>query len=154
MVCGFVDVCIVMFGVFNLLVEVVVGFVELGVPLYDGYGFIEVALVVILDVLVVCLKLGFIGCLLFGVEVELCDADGDAVEDGDFGWVFIRGVNLFFGYWLLGEDGLGEDGWFGIGDIVVCDDDGDLCFVGCMFDLVIVNGFNVYLVEVEVVFVV
>ncbi len=69
----------------------------------------------------------------------------------DPGRLFIRGANLFSGYWPDGADGPDEDGWFGTGDIAVADDAGQLRLVGRSSDLVIVNGFNVYPAEVEAV---
>jgi long-chain acyl-CoA synthetase len=91
-----------------------------------------------------------------GVEVQLRDADstGGAVleaDSGDPGRVFVRGPNLFSGYWPDGADGPDADGWFGTGDIAVQDADGELYLVGRSAELVIVNGFNVYPAEVEAV---
>jgi long-chain acyl-CoA synthetase len=63
--------------------------------------------------------------------------------------VFVRGPNLFSGYWPLGTDGPDAEGWFGTGDIGVLDEAGELQLVGRSSDLVVVNGFNVYPAEVE-----
>jgi long-chain acyl-CoA synthetase len=84
--------------------------------------------------------------------VELRDADGEPVDDGDPGRLFVRGPNLFSGYWPDGADGPDGDGWFGTGDIAVADEAGQLFIVGRSSDMVIVNGFNVYPAEVEAVF--
>ena len=70
---------------------------------------------------------------------------------GDPGRIFVRGANLFSGYWPDGADGPDADGWFATGDIAVVDDAGQLRLVGRSSDLVIVNGFNVYPAEVEAV---
>src|SRR4029453_7367123 len=70
-------------------------------------------------------------------------------EDDDPGELFVRGPNLFSGYWPDGAGGPDADGWFDTGDIAVRDDDGDLILVGRSSELVLVNGFNVYPAEVE-----
>ncbi len=72
-------------------------------------------------------------------------------EEFDPGELFVRGANLFSGYWPDGADGPDDDGWFGTGDIAVADEDGDLTLVGRTTDLILVNGFNVYPAEVEAV---
>jgi long-chain acyl-CoA synthetase len=94
---------------------------------------------------------GSIGRPLPGVEVQLRDFDGSEVDEGDPGRLFVRGANLFSGYWPDGADGPDADGWFGTGDIAVVDAAGELRLVGRSSDLVIVNGFNVYPAEVETV---
>jgi long-chain acyl-CoA synthetase len=85
--------------------------------------------------------------------VQLRDRDGAPIEDDDDGpgRIFVRGANLFSGYWPDGADGPDADGWFGTGDIAVYDDDRELHLVGRSAELVIVNGFNVYPAEVEAV---
>jgi long-chain acyl-CoA synthetase len=92
-----------------------------------------------------------VGVPLPGVDVELRDNDGEVVDEGDPGRLFVRGANLFSGYWPDGADGPDGGGWFGTGDIAVIDDTGQLRLVGRSSDLVIVNGFNVYPAEVEAV---
>ncbi len=120
-----------------------------GITLYEGYGLTEAAPGVTLNT---AGKGGSIGRPLPGVEIELRDQAGEPVdEDGDPGQLFVRGPNLFSGYWPDGADGPGEDGWFGTGDIAVRDGDGDLHLVGRSSELVLVNGFNVYPAEVETV---
>ncbi len=118
-----------------------------GIVLYEGYGLTEAAPAVTLNR---SAKGGSIGTPLPGVEVELRDQDGAPIEeDDDPGELFVRGPNLFSGYWPDGAGGPDADGWFGSGDIAVRDDDGDLILVGRSSELVLVNGFNVYPAEVE-----
>jgi long-chain acyl-CoA synthetase len=122
-------------------------YASLGITLHEGYGLTETAPGVTLNRTG---KAGSIGRPLPGVEVELRDQDGSPVEDDDDpGQLFVRGPNLFSGYWPDGADGPDTDGWFGTGDIAVRDDDGDLTLVGRASELVLVNGFNVYPAEVE-----
>ena len=87
-----------------------------------------------------------------GVEVRLVDEEGDDALDGDAGEIWVRGPNVFAGYWDDPEaDGprLTADGWLRTGDIAVVDDDGYLYLVDRAKDLIIVSGFNVYPAEVE-----
>jgi long-chain acyl-CoA synthetase len=118
-----------------------------GIVLYEGYGLTEAAPAVTLNR---SGKGGSIGAPLPGVDVELRDQDGSPIdEDDDPGGLFVRGPNLFSGYWPDGSGGPDAEGWFDSGDIAVRDDDGDLILVGRSSELVLVNGFNVYPAEVE-----
>ncbi|MDT4893726.1 MAG: long-chain acyl-CoA synthetase [Pseudonocardiales bacterium] len=152
----FSSVRFAMSGSTTLARAVVDGYRDLGVVLHDGYGLTEAAPVVTVNAIGDRLRPnpGSIGRALPGVEVQLRDRDGAVVgpDDEDPGRIFVRGANLFSGYWPDGSGGPGADGWFGTGDIAVYDDDGELHLVGRSTELVIVNGFNVYPAEVEAVF--
>jgi len=95
---------------------------------------------------------GSIGPPLPGIEIRLVDADGDDSLVGDSGEVYVRGANVFAGYWddidatAAVKD---DDGWLHTGDIAVADDDGNLYLVDRVKDLIIVSGFNVFPAEVE-----
>jgi long-chain acyl-CoA synthetase len=98
-----------------------------------------------------------------GVEVELRDtaatehgaehgADHAHEDDEHFegpGEIWVRGANLFAGYWPDGSDGPDTDGWLRTGDLAYRDADGDLHLVDRRSDLILVSGFNVYPAEVE-----
>jgi long-chain acyl-CoA synthetase len=155
---GFASVRFAMSGSATLPAAVVDAYAELGVVLHDGYGLTEAAPVVTINTIGHDdaddrkPTPGSIGLPLPGVETELRDADGEATGPDDPGRLFVRGANLFSGYWPDGSDGPDADGWFGTGDIAVTDDNGELHLVGRSAELVIVNGFNVYPAEVEAVF--
>jgi long-chain acyl-CoA synthetase len=143
-----------MSGSATLARGVVDGFAGAGVTIYDGYGLTEAAPVVAVNAIGAdrgTPTAGSVGAPLPGVEIQLRDGDGEPVEDGDPGRIFVRGPNLFSGYWPYGEGGPDEHGWFGTGDIAVADAAGQLRLVGRSAELVIVNGFNVYPAEVEAV---
>jgi long-chain acyl-CoA synthetase len=122
-----------------------------GVDLTEGYGLTE-ASPVVTSAVGVGAKPGSIGAPLPGVEVRLVDPEGDDVLIGDPGELWVRGPNVFPGYWQ-DEDAtaaaLTDDGWLRTGDIAVVDDDGQLFIVDRAKDLIIVSGFNVYPAEVE-----
>jgi long-chain acyl-CoA synthetase len=149
---AFASVRFAMSGSATLTRAIVEAYGELGVVVHDGYGLTEAAPVVAVNAIGDEREHptpGSVGRPIPGVEVQLRDADGVVDEDGDPGRVFVRGDNLFSGYWPLGEDGPDDDGWFGTGDIAVLDADGALHLVGRSAELVVVNGFNVYPAEVE-----
>jgi long-chain acyl-CoA synthetase len=80
------------------------------------------------------------------------DEHGDDAEEGDSGEIWVRGENVFAGYYNdqeATERVLTADGWLRTGDIAVKDADGDLFLVDRLKDLIIVSGFNVYPAEVE-----
>jgi long-chain acyl-CoA synthetase len=118
--------------------------------LHEGYGLTEASPVVTSGI-GLPVKPGSIGAPLEGVEVRLVDDDGEDVLVGDEGEIWVRGPNVFKGYW--GEEGgcsvITEDGWLRTGDLGVVDDEGYLYLVDRAKDLIIVSGFNVFPAEVE-----
>jgi long-chain acyl-CoA synthetase len=123
-----------------------------GVPLWQGYGLTEAAPVVTSAVVGGERKPGSIGVPAPGVEVRLVDEDGEDVLEGDPGEIWVRGPNVFAGYWQDADATaavLTADGWLRTGDVAVADGDGYLWLVDRSKDLVIVSGFNVYPAEVE-----
>ena len=151
---GFAAVRFAMSGSTTLARGLVADWAAAGVVLHDGYGLTEAAPVVSTNALGPERDRpvpGSVGHPLPGVEVELRGGDGRPVEDGDPGRIFLRGANLFSGYWPDGSDGPDGDGWFGTGDIAVLGSRGELHLVGRSSDTVIVNGFTVYPTEVEAV---
>jgi long-chain acyl-CoA synthetase len=127
-------------------------FAELaGQPVWEGYGLTEAAPVVSSTMVGRRPKPGCVGAPLPGVEVRLVDEDGSTSDEDDPGEIWIRGANLFSGYWPDGADGPDAEGWYATGDVAYRDEDGDLHIVDRRRDLVIVSGFNVYPFEVEAV---
>ncbi|WNV75025.1 AMP-binding protein [Geodermatophilus sp. DSM 44513] len=129
------------------------------VTVWEGYGLTEACPVVASTLATGRAKPGCIGGAVPGVEVQLRDtalrapvddvpAAGDLVEDGP-GEMWVRGPNLFAGYWPDGADGPDAAGWLATGDLAYADEDGDLHLVDRRSDLILVSGFNVYPAEVE-----
>jgi long-chain acyl-CoA synthetase len=115
-----------------------------GLRVDQGYGLTEAAPGVSATVGGELLGHGHVGRPLPGVEVRI----GDGSEATEPGEIWIRGDNLFAGYWPDGHDGPGELGWFATGDVGYLLD-GELFLVDRARELIIVNGFNVYPAEVE-----
>ncbi len=122
-----------------------------GVEIGEGYGLTEASPVVTAS-LGLPWRPGSVGAAVDDVELRLVDAGGDDVLVGDPGEIWVRGPNVFQGYWEDSEAtarALDSDGWLHTGDIALVDDDGTLQLVDRVKDLIIVSGFNVYPAEVE-----
>jgi long-chain acyl-CoA synthetase len=123
-----------------------------GLPLRQGYGLTEAAPVVTATLAGEPARSASIGVPLPGVEVQLVDEDGEEALAGDPGEIWVKGPNVFPGYWHdpgSTAAALTPDGWLRTGDIAVVGDDGELAIVDRAKDLIIVSGFNVYPAEVE-----
>ena len=120
-----------------------------GLPLFEGYGLTEAAPGVSSTLVSGHPKPGSVGKPFPGVDIRLVDEDGREVDEGDPGEIWVRGANLFSGYWPDGAGGPDPDGWYATGDVAYTDDDGDLHLVDRRKELVIVSGFNVYPREIE-----
>jgi long-chain acyl-CoA synthetase len=122
-----------------------------GVRVTEGYGLTEASPVVTTSAGQPP-RPGSIGVLVPGMEMRLVDADGEDALVGDAGEIWVRGPNVFAGYWEDQEATaavLTEDGWLRTGDVAVVDDDGWCYLVDRAKDLIIVSGFNVFPAEVE-----
>ncbi len=125
---------------------------RVAVRVWEGYGLTEACPVVASTLATGRAKPACIGGPLPGVEVALRDNSGERPDDVDEagpGEMWVRGPNLFSGFWPDGADGPDADGWLATGDLAHRDADGDLHLVDRRSDLVLVSGFNVYPAEVE-----
>lgn len=134
------------------LVDAIVG--RLGArELVSGYGMSETCAVITLT------RIGdppsavaqTVGRPLPGVEIRIVEpTDGDliAAEEGE---ICVRGSNLMLGYFRAGEalQRPFVDGWFRTGDLGTINGDGNLRITGRRSDMILVGGFNVYPVEIE-----
>jgi long-chain acyl-CoA synthetase len=123
-----------------------------GLVIRQGYGLTETAPVVTSSVVAEPPRRGSIGVPLPGVDVRIVDDEGEDALDGDPGEIWVRGPNVFPGYWEDPEATarvLTPDGWLKTGDVAVAGDDGELYIVDRAKDVIIVSGFNVFPAEVE-----
>ena len=120
--------------------------------MHQGYGLTEASPIVATTALgPTPPRPGSIGRPLPGVTVRLVDEDGADVLAGDPGELWVRGPNVFAGYW--GDPDATRrvlaGGWLHTGDVAVVDEHDDLRLVDRRTDLILVAGFNVYPAEVE-----
>jgi long-chain acyl-CoA synthetase len=123
-----------------------------GLAIEEGYGLTEAGPSVASSAMADAPRAGSVGLPLPEVELRLVDDQDRDVEPGDPGEVWVRGPNVFTGYWNDPEAtavALTPDGWLRTGDVATRDEDGHLYLVDRKRDLIIVNGFNVYPREVE-----
>lgn len=123
-----------------------------GVTIREGYGLTEASPTVTSSVGDGPTRAGSIGLPLNGLDVRLIDAEGEDALAGDPGEIWVRGPNVFAGYWqddVATRAALTDDGWLRTGDVAVADDDGWLYIVDRAKDVIIVSGFNVFPAEVE-----
>ena len=122
-----------------------------GLTVREGYGLTEASPSVTSSAVTDEVRPGWVGLPLPGIELRLVE-DGEDVVQGDPGEVWVRGPNVFVGYWQDEEAtarALTGDGWLRTGDVGVRDEAGWLRLVDRHTDLIIVSGFNVYPREVE-----
>ena len=122
-----------------------------GLEVGEGYGLTEASPVVTTS-FGLPWRPGSVGSALDGIEIRLVDVDGQDALIGDPGEIWVRGPNVFRGYWE-DEDAtraaLDDQGWLHTGDVALVDDDGLIYLVDRAKDLIIVSGFNVFPAEVE-----
>lgn len=94
---------------------------------------------------------GSVGFPLPGVSVRIVDEQGRDVPDGQVGEIYLKGPNVFAGYWRREEATRNAfpDGWFKTGDLCVRSPDGYYTLCGRRSDLIISGGFNIYPREIE-----
>lgn len=125
---------------------------KFGVEIWEGYGLTEASSVVA-TTRIAQQRPGSIGRVLAGQEVRVVDEKGDEALPGDPGEIWVRGPNVFTGYW---EDAAATTNafageWLRSGDVAYRDEDGYLWLVDREEDVIVVSGFPVYPREVEAV---
>lgn len=96
-------------------------------------------------------RAGTVGIPLPGVSVKLLNENGSPVGDGERGEVYLRGPNVFSGYWKR-EDATRDsfvNGFFRTGDLATRSPDDYYTLCGRKTDLIISGGFNIYPREIE-----
>ncbi|WP_314377805.1 AMP-binding protein [Neisseria elongata] len=123
-----------------------------GTPIVEAYGLTEASPGVCANPLNIPAYTGSIGLPIPSTEIELRDADGNEVAQGQPGEMWIRGPQVMKGYWNRPEETakvLDSRGFLATGDIAVMDEKGWFKLVDRKKDLIVVSGFNVYPNEVE-----
>lgn len=96
-------------------------------------------------------RAGSVGLPLAGVEIRICDTEGEELEAGRTGEICARGPNIMLGYWgdVAATAAALRAGWLRTGDLGHLDDDGFLYIDGRAVDMIKVGAFRVSPQEVE-----
>jgi malonyl-CoA/methylmalonyl-CoA synthetase len=96
-------------------------------------------------------RAGAVGFPLPGVSVRILDAEAKPVAEGETGEIYLKGPNVFAGYWNRPDSTQAAflNGWFKTGDIAQRSADGYYTLCGRRSDLIISGGFNIYPREIE-----
>jgi malonyl-CoA/methylmalonyl-CoA synthetase len=128
---------------------------QTGHPILERYGMTEAGMIASNPYEPGQRKAKSVGYPLSGVQLRAVDSAGVDKPPGETGEVWIRGNNIFKGYWRQPAKTAEafQDCWFKSGDLGYLDPaDGDrLYLVGRVKELIISGGFNVYPKEVETV---
>jgi acyl-CoA synthetase (AMP-forming)/AMP-acid ligase II len=92
-------------------------------------------------------KLGSVGRPLPTIELEIRDAEGNAVGPGVMGEIHVRGEQVAGEY--LGRSVLTDDGWFPTNDLGHLDEEGFLYLDGRQDDVIVRGGENLSPGEIE-----
>lgn len=96
-------------------------------------------------------KVGAIGKAGFGWEVKIADENGNTVERGEVGELYVKGPGVMKCYYR-DEKATAEtlkDGWLLTGDMAQEDEDGFIYLVDRKKDVIISGGENLYPVQIE-----
>jgi fatty-acyl-CoA synthase len=94
-------------------------------------------------------KAGSCGRRAFHSDVRLVDAQGEDVEDGVTGEIWLRGPSITAGYWRKPREDFFTGDWFRTGDAAYRDAEGFYYLAGRTKEMYKSGGENVYPAEVE-----
>lgn len=86
-----------------------------------------------------------------GVEIRICDEDGNDLPNGEVGEIVARSPGSMLGYWGMPEATAAtlNDGWVKTGDGGYRNDKGFIFIVDRIKDMIVTGGENVFSSEVE-----
>lgn len=123
-----------------------------GGRLVEGYGLTECAPIAMGNPFNETRKTGTIGIPFPSTLRRVVDEDGHDVAPGQPGELWVKGPQVFLGYWnnpSATEAAKTADGWLRTGDVVTLDEDGFATIVDRLKEIIITGGFNVSPSEVE-----
>lgn len=126
--------------------EVVKGFNDFGIPLYQGYGLTEASPVVCVENAENS-RYGSVGKAFNKIDVKLEEKDEDGV-----GELWIKSPTVMLGYYENPEETkkVISHGWLKTGDLAKIDSDGYIYITGRKKDVIVLkNGKNVFPEELE-----
>ncbi|MGB5600248.1 AMP-binding protein [Thiothrix litoralis] len=123
-----------------------------GVTLLEAYGLTETSPAVAINPVDLHDYNGMIGLPIPSTEVSIHDVDGNELDVGEAGELWVRGPQVMQGYWQRPDETanvMAGDGWLRTGDVAIINEQGFIKLVDRLKDMVLVSGFNVYPNEVE-----
>lgn len=121
-----------------------------GVPLLNNYGCTEACGAIAVNRPGDLYREDSVGTIVPGMEVQLMDSDGNKVDDGEQGEVWVRSPGLMIRYYKETETSFAAEGWFPTGDIARRSKTGsDLTLVGRKKELILRGGENIQPSELE-----
>ena len=117
----------------------------------SGYGLTETSPVVAINSENEERPTNEVGRPVCGLEMQLRGENGELVEQGSVGTLWLKGGNIMLGYYRSPEatSQILVDGWLNTGDLVSLDAQGRIAIRGRSKDLIIHKGFNIYPQEIE-----
>ncbi|KAJ4397010.1 hypothetical protein N0V93_001234 [Gnomoniopsis smithogilvyi] len=135
----------------NELLELV--WSRLKLPVKQGYGLSETSPVTHVQLPDEWAKfMGSVGKLVPNMEAKIVDLEGNEVPLGEEGELWVKGPNVFSGYFNQPEktkDAFSADGWFKTGDIFKIDKHENYYCVDRLKELIKYKGFQVPPAELE-----
>ena len=126
-----------------------------GLRIAEGFGQTETTLT-LANLTGAALKPGAMGKPVPGYDIDLVDADGNPVPDGENGEIVVRTsekvpCGLFLGYYRDQEktDAAWHDGLYHTGDLAWRDEDGYFWYVGRADDVIKSSGYRIGPFEIE-----
>jgi long-chain acyl-CoA synthetase len=124
---------------------------KFGIPIYEGYGLTETIGPIAFNV-PGAIEIGSVGRLIPGAEAKITDDNGNAVEKGQTGEIWLRGPMVMKGYYNLPQataEAITPDGFFKSGDLGHIDPGDYLHVTGRKKELIIVAGEKAVPREIE-----
>jgi malonyl-CoA/methylmalonyl-CoA synthetase len=126
---------------------------EVGRRMLERYGMTEAGLITTNPIAESERKPGSVGYPFDGIEVRIADESGKDVKAGEIGEIYIRGSNVFKGYWRnpAKTKEAFHDTWLKSGDLGYQDPDDKMriYIAGRHKEMIISGGYNVYPKEIE-----
>ena len=126
--------------------EVVKGFYDFGMPIYQGYGLTETSPVISVET-AENRKPGSVGKPFKNLDVKIDSPDAEGM-----GEIIVKGPSVMLGYYEndVATKEVLSHGWFKTGDLGKIDEDGYLYITGRKKDVIVLkNGKNVFPDELE-----
>tara|TARA_B110000503_G_scaffold85681_1_gene130389 strand:- start:232 stop:1773 length:1542 start_codon:yes stop_codon:yes gene_type:complete len=91
------------------------------------------------------------GSAITGVEIKICDEDGNTLPAGEAGEIWVKSPAIMLGYWNRPEatEEVICDGWYRSGDGGRMDEEGFVYMADRIKDMIVSGGENIYPSEVE-----